>query len=165
MLFSRSVALLSALLAFLSLPGNLHAEDTSPDLIRSYGETYYVPAYSKIFSFTSQSELLASTLTVHNVDPDTSIELTAVSYHGEDGKKLKELTEEVIKLAPFGSRSYLIPRNDQTGGIGANFIVSWKAGTPALSPLVESVMIGGVSSPGTSFALRGRVIDRKTAPD
>lgn len=133
-------------------------------LERYLGETSYVPAYSRIFTFPDRHELLAVNLTVHNVDPVTEITIESVSYHNDKGKNLKELAPEKITLPPFGSKSFLIPRNDQTAGVGANFLVRWQSEKPALSPIIEAVMIGGINTPGASFTSRGRVIERKEAP-
>lgn len=128
------------------------------------GETSYVPAYSRIFTFPDRHELLAVNLTVHNVDPEAAITIETVSYHNDKGENLKELAPEAITLPPFGSKSFLIPRNDVSAGVGANFIVRWASDTPALSPIIEAVMIGGINTPGASFTSRGRVIERREAP-
>ncbi|WP_422385146.1 DUF3124 domain-containing protein [Roseibium album] len=127
------------------------------------GETIYVPAYSRIFSYPNRSDLLATTLAVHNVDPDTTLTLTRVDYHGEDGKLLRSLLEAPFELAPLQSKTVLIPINDTSGGVGANFIVVWTAGKPTLGPIAEAIMTSGSGGPGPSFTSRGRVIARQQA--
>jgi hypothetical protein len=127
------------------------------------GETIYVPAYSRIFSYPNRSDLLATTLAVHNVDPDTTETLTKVDYHGEDGALLRSLLEAPFELAPLQSKTVLIPINDTSGGVGANFIVVWSAEDPALSPIAEAIMTSGSGGPGPSFTSRGRVIERRQA--
>ena len=127
------------------------------------GETIYVPAYSRIFSYPNRSDLLATTLAVHNVDPDTTVTLTKVDYHGEDGPLLRSLLEAPFELAPLQSKTVLIPINDTSGGVGANFIVVWNAEDPALSPIAEAIMTSGSGGPGPSFTSRGRVIERRQA--
>jgi hypothetical protein len=149
------VTLTTAWLAGPALAGSLE---------KYLGETSYVPAYSRIFTFADRHELLAVNLTIHNVDPATEITIETVSYYNDKGENLKELAAETITLPPFGSKSFLVPRNDVTAGVGANFIVRWQSETPALSPIVEAVMIGGINTPGASFTSRGRVIERKEAP-
>lgn len=141
-----------------------HAEDGRGALIRSVGETYYVPAYSRIRSLENSSELLASTLTIHNVDPDVTITIASVSYHNATGEKIRDLADAEVTLPPFASGDFLIPVNDVTGGSGANFIATWTSDAPALSPIVEAVMIGSLGSPGASFTSRGRVIKRTDSP-
>jgi hypothetical protein len=135
------------------------------DLTKAFAETIYVPAYSRIFSFPDRSELLAATLTVHNVDPQTPLTVTKVDYHGEDGKLLKSILDAPLRLEPLGSASFLVPSNDTTGGVGANFLVEWSADQGALSPLTEAVMVTGPGTPGPSFTSRGRVISRTAAEE
>lgn len=134
----------------------------SANLQRVYGETIYVPAYSRIFSFPNRSVLLAATLTVHNVDPDAELTLDRVDYHGEDGQLLNVLLETPVRIGPLESASFLVPSNDTTGGVGANFLVEWTAEASVLSPLAEAIMVTGPGTPGPSFTSRGRVIGRKT---
>lgn len=137
----------------------------SADLGKSLGETIYIPAYSRIFSYLNRPELLAATLTVHNVDPQTPVTLERIDYYGEDGKPLNSMLDTPVDLEPFESASFLVPINDTTGGVGANFIAQWRSDAPALSPLAEAVMIGAPGSPGPSFTSRGRVISRTSTSE
>lgn len=132
-------------------------------LEKALGETIYVPAYSRIFSYPNRSDLLAATLAVHNVDPDTPITLSSVDYHDEDGELLRAILEAPVELAPLQSKTVLIPINDTSGGVGANFLVVWTASQPALSPIAEAIMTSGSGGPGPSFTSRGRVIKRQLA--
>lgn len=150
------------LVAGLFAPAAAPAQDFTEKVL---GETIYVPAYSRVFSHPNRSDLLAATLAVHNVDPDTEITLTRVDYHGEDGKLLRALLEAPVTLAPLQSSTALIPINDTSGGVGANFLLEWTSETPALSPIAEAIMTSGSGGPGPSFASRGRVIERKLAGD
>eukprot|EP00903_Cladosiphon_okamuranus_P001211 g1209.t1 len=152
--------LLQGLTLFVCLLTSAQAQDFTT---RSLGETIYVPAYSRIFSHPNRSDLLAATLAVHNVDPKTKITLTSVDYHGEDGSLLRSLLEAPFELAPLQSKTVLIPINDTTGGVGANFLLKWTSDTPALSPIAEAIMTSGSGGPGPSFSSRGRVIEREPA--
>lgn len=154
----RLTGLILILPLFWTLSAKAH--DTTAKVL---GETIYVPAYSRIFSFPNRSDLLATTLAVHNVDPDTALTLTRVDYHGEDGKLLRSLLDNPFELAPLQSRTVLIPINDTSGGVGANFIVVWTSESPVLSPIAEAIMTSGSAGPGPSFASRGRVIARQPA--
>ncbi|MET1414371.1 DUF3124 domain-containing protein [Roseibium sp. HPY-6] len=129
---------------------------------KGLGETIYVPAYSRIFSHPNRSDLLAATLAVHNVDPEAPLTLTQVDYHDENGTLLRSLLESPLELAPLQSKTVLIPINDTTGGVGANFIVVWTANAPVLSPIAEAIMTSGSGGPGPSFVSRGRVIKRQS---
>jgi hypothetical protein len=37
----------------------------------------------------------------------------------------------------MGTYEIFVPRSDDSGGSGANFVISWKADTPASQPIVE----------------------------
>ena len=153
---------LTGLLSFfiLILPTSVAAQDVTEKVV---GETIYVPAYSRIFTYPNRSDLLAATLAVHNVDPTTNLTLTRVDYHGEDGKLLRSLLDAPFELAPLQSKTVLIPINDTSGGVGANFILVWRSDTPALSPIAEAIMTSGSGGPGPSFTSRGQVIERRYA--
>ncbi|TYC51272.1 DUF3124 domain-containing protein [Rhodobacterales bacterium] len=149
---------LSGLLLCLFLPLSAKADGS---LDKVLGETIYVPAYSRIFSHPSRSDLLAATLAVHNVDPATTITLTRIDYHAEDGSVLRALLDAPLTLEPLQSRTVLVPINDTTGGVGANFLLKWSSGAPALSPIAEAIMTSGSGGPGPSFTSRGRVIEQR----
>ena len=76
---------------------------------------------------------------------------------------LRELLETPVELAPLQSKTVLIPINDTSGGVGANFLLVWSSASPALSPIAEAIMTSGSGGPGPSFTSRGRVIARQQA--
>ncbi|TYC67326.1 DUF3124 domain-containing protein [Stappia sp. BW2] len=154
------LSLLAVGLLLFQTPTQVQAQDFTEKVL---GETIYVPAYSRIFSHPNRSDLLAATLAVHNVDPEATITLQQVDYHNEDGTLLRKLLETPVDLAPLQSKTVLIPINDTTGGVGANFLLVWSSDTPALSPIAEAIMTSGSGGPGPSFTSRGRVIKRHTA--
>ena len=159
-------ARLMLLLAFaMSAAASLRADDTSKDLLAvAYGETIYVPAFSRIFTDEKRSQLLASTLIVHNVDPSNSIEVTSVRYYDQAGTLVRNLLDQPHTLSPFASTDFLTELSNTQGGVGANYIVEWRAKLPVLSPIAEAVMVGGTGTLGISFTSRGRVIARSTGP-
>ncbi len=140
-------------------PLPLAAQDLTDKVL---GETIYVPAYSRIFSYPGRSDLLAATLAVHNIDPETSITLEKVDYHNEDGDLLRTVLDTPVVLKPLQSKIVLIPINDTSGGVGANFLVVWSSEKPALSPIAEAIMTSGSGGPGPSFTSRGKVIKRRS---
>jgi hypothetical protein len=101
---------------------------------------------------------LAVTLSIRNVDFKQSIILTSVDYYGTKGELIKKYLKEPIVLGPFETTRYVIPRDDKSGGSGANFLVEWKSGKSVNPPIVESVMIGAEGQQGISFTSRGQVI-------
>jgi hypothetical protein len=56
---------------------------------------------------------------------------------------------------------YVIARNDDRGGTGANFIVAWGAEEPVYEPVVEAVMISAAGTQGLSLLSPARVLEEK----
>lgn len=150
-----------ALAALLLLPVQASAqESSSASLPRWLGETIYVPAYSRILKSIGHQEPLASNLVIHNTDAQVAIRVTRVEFHDQAGQLLREYLEDPVTLEPFASASFLDELRNKDGGVGANFIVEWTAKAPAISPLAETVMVGGDGTQGISFTSRGYVIER-----
>ncbi|HCY87605.1 MAG TPA: hypothetical protein DHV36_20895 [Desulfobacteraceae bacterium] len=128
-----------------------------PDL--SDGQTLYVPAYSHIYiGHKATPYMLTVTLSIRNIDPGSSITISAVDYYGTEGKLIRRLIEAPLTLKPMSSTRYVIPAPDKTGGSGANFIVKWSATGKINAPIVETIMIGTQSQQGISFTSRGQAI-------
>jgi hypothetical protein len=122
-------------------------------------QTVYVPVYSHIFSQDDTRTVdLAATLSVRNIDPRRSITITRVDYHDNDGRLVRRYLERPLALGPLSSRAWVVAERDRTGGVGANFLVDWEAGTPANPPVVEAVMISTAGTQGISFVSRGQVV-------
>lgn len=125
----------------------------------SKGQTIYVPAYSHIYSGNRERPfLLTITVSIRNIDPKHSIQITAVDYYKTQGHLLKKYLDKPATLAPLGSLRYIVPEGDTTGGSGAYFMVEWTSGQAVNPPIVETVMIGTQSQQGISFTSRGQVI-------
>lgn len=130
------------------------------DTDRARSETVYVPAYSHIHTHQKVRQALASTLVIHNVDPTIPIELASIRYHDRDGKLVRHFPIDSKILQPFQSSSFLTPISETQGGVGANYIVEWRASACVIPPVIEAVMIGGSGTHGISFTSSGRVIVR-----
>ncbi|MCB9172454.1 MAG: DUF3124 domain-containing protein [Ardenticatenales bacterium] len=123
------------------------------------GQTVYVPAYSEIYFGDRQRTIeLAITLAIHNASPDAPIVLSAVRYHNNEGELVTEYVDEPLLLPPLATASYVIDRQDRSGGVGANFIVEWRAESEVPAPVVEAVMVAPESQHGISVLSVGRVI-------
>lgn len=128
---------------------------------RATFERVYVPAYSHVLTREGASQPLASTMVVHNVDPNVQLRIVSVEYLDRNGTSVKTFLEKPIKLAPFAAQEFLVPINEQGGGFGANYILEWNSDRPALPPVVEAVMVGGSGTQGISFITFGRTIERR----
>lgn len=125
----------------------------------SKGQTQYVPCSSHTFHGPKTRQLdLTVTLVVRNIDTKRPITLTAVDYHGSDGKLLRRFQASPVVIAPLSSREFVVDEKDKDGGVGASFLVRWKSGEAVNAPIVEAVMIGSSNSLGVSFINRGEVI-------
>ena len=112
---------------------------------RSLGQNLYLPIYSHIWhgDVVADGEraktLVSVSVSIRNTDPVKPIQIISAQYYDTDGKKLKEYVTSPKAIGPMGTHELFIPRSDDTGGSGANFVISWKSDTPASLPIVEGV--------------------------
>ena len=126
------------------------------------GQTLYVPVYSHVLYRSAEHPYaLAITLSVRNTDPERAITLTEVSYFDNDGVILERYVSEPKTLGPMASTEFFIGQSDLRGGIGANFVVTWEAGTEVYEPVVEATMVGTAGTQGVSFLSQGRVYQER----
>lgn len=127
----------------LALSAGLAVGQTAPG--RSLGQNLYLPIYSHIWhgdmdNAGQRTKTLVSVfVSIRNTDPAKSIRITSAQYYDTDGKKLKEYVATPKLIGPMGTYELFIPRSDDTGGSGANFVISWKSDQPASPPIVEGI--------------------------
>lgn len=137
MALPRTAFLAAALLAGAALA------QTAPPKVS--GETLYLPIYSHIWygevnrSGTPSKALLSISVSIRNTDPASPIRVHSAQYYDTDGKRLKEYVPQPKTVGPMGTLELFIPRSDDTGGSGANFLILWTAKTPVSPPLVHGV--------------------------
>ncbi|MEW6291021.1 MAG: DUF3124 domain-containing protein [Thermodesulfobacteriota bacterium] len=149
------------MLLFMVFSGNVSTSTSyaAETAILSKGQTIYVPAYSHIYAGNREIPILLTvTLSIRNIDRNSSIKVTSVDYFETQGTLLKKFIDSAAILKPLGSTRYIIPQKDKSGGSGANFIVTWESDKLVNSPIVETIMIGAESNQGISFTSRGQVI-------
>ncbi len=122
----------------------------------------YVSAYSHAYSGSGEPVLFAITLSVRNVDPTHSLVLTRVDYHATEGHRVRAMLEQRRTLPPLGTAEFFIPREDESGGSGANFIVEWEVAQGGRRPVAEAVMLGSTGPIGYSFVTTG--VDASDVP-
>ncbi|MBO6937656.1 MAG: DUF3124 domain-containing protein [Deltaproteobacteria bacterium] len=125
--------------------------------------TVYVPAYSHLDREGGDEILFAITLSVRNVDPSATVELTHVEYHDTAGRRVRRYLTEPRALAPLETAEFTVDTFDETGGSGANFLVYWQGPSDAHALLTETVMIGHVGTGYVAFTSRGVELDRPLA--
>ncbi len=114
-------------------------------VVRSVGQTLYLPIYSHIWhgdgagSAKPAKTLVSISVSIRNTDPTKSIRVTSAQYFDTDGNKLREYLPAPRTIGPMGTYELFVPRNDDTGGSAANFVISWKADKPTSPPLVQGL--------------------------
>lgn len=127
----------------LALSSGLASGQTAPG--RSLGQNLYLPIYSHIWhgemdkTGLPMKALISISVSIRNTDPVKSIRISSAQYYGTDGKKIKEYVTSPKTIGPMGTYELFIPRSDDTGGSGANFVISWKSDTPSSPPIVEGI--------------------------
>jgi hypothetical protein len=142
-------------------PGASAIEPGSPDLVEKgkHGQTFYVPAYGAIpIADNAQLYQLAITLSIRNTDRTLPIIVTAVGYHHQDGRLVRDLLKTPLRVAPLASLEFFVRAKDTSAGTVSSFLVDCLAERDASSPIVESVMVGTSSSHGIAFTCPGRVV-------
>ena len=132
MLFSLVLfALSSAYASGQSLPG------------RALGQVLYLPIYSHVWHGEMNDKgqpmktLVSVSVSIRNTDPAKSIRITSAQYFDTDGKKLREYLPSPKTIGPMATQEIFVPRSDDSGGSGANFVIAWKSDTPVSPPIVE----------------------------
>ena len=134
----RALGFVFAILLCLSGP----AAAQSP-VARSTGQMLYLPIYSHVWhgDVDSRGEpakaLMSVSVSIRNTDPARPIRVTSAQYFDTDGKRLREYVTTPRTIPKMGTMELFIPRSDDTGGSGANFVIVWKSDTPASPPVVE----------------------------
>ncbi|MBD1929214.1 DUF3124 domain-containing protein [Trichocoleus sp. FACHB-90] len=123
------------------------------------GQTIYVPAYSYIYHYDRQETYnLTATLSIRNTDLTNPIIITSVRYNNSAGNLVRKYLERPTQLAALASTNFVVDSSDNSGGLGANFIVEWVAQTEVAQPIIETIMIGSSLQQGISWISPGKVI-------
>lgn len=127
----------------------------------SFRDTVYIPIYSEIYSETRlNSTLLTATLSIRNTSLTDSIFVHTIEYYNNDGVNVKSFIDKTVMLKPMASIDYVIDRDDDTGGVGANFILDWSS-SHNCKPIFQAVMIGTSGQHGLSFVVNGQSLKDK----
>lgn len=128
-------------LSLFALASGLACAQTPPG--RSLGQSLYLPIYSHIWHGELDKKgqpmkaLVSVSVSIRNTDPVKSIRIASAQYYDTDGRKLREYLPSPKTVGPMGTYEIFVPRSDDTGGSGANFVISWTSDTPASQPIVE----------------------------
>lgn len=127
-----------------------------------FQDVIYVPIYSDIYvDKQNQKALLAATLSIRNTSFQDSLFISKIDYFNTDGNLVRSYIENPISLLPMGTINYVIEKEDDTGGPGANFIVEISAKNKEVRPLIQAIMIGKSGNKGFAFSTDGYSIKHK----
>ncbi len=116
----------------------------------------YVPIYSDIYYRDAHHTFsLSATLSVRNVSFNDSIYIFAIDYYNSAGKKLRRYNEGTLLVSPMESIEFVVEDKDDSGGVGANFVIEWGAKAFSQPPYIQGVMIGTSGQQGISFVTEG----------
>lgn len=122
-------------------------------------EMVYVPIYSDIYYIDSKHTFsLTATLSIRNTSFNDSIYVFSIDYYNSAGQKIRTFNESTLLLKPMESVEFVVENKDDTGGVGANFVIDWGANEGAQKPFFQGVMIGTSGQQGISFTTEGIVI-------
>ena len=122
-----------------------------------YQDTVYVPIYSDIYIDTQNPKsLLAATLSIRNTSHKDSLFISNIDYYNTDGKLVRSYINNLISLPPMATVNYVIEKDDDTGGHGANFIIALSSKNQNIArPVIQAIMIGQNGNKGFSFVTDG----------
>ncbi len=121
-----------------------------------FKDTIYVPIYSNIYlDEADQKGLLSATLSIRNTSYQDSLFISKIDYFNTEGHLVKSYLDHSISIRPMATVNYVIDREDDSGGWGANFIVALSAKNPDMKPLIQAVMIGHTGNRNFAFSTDG----------
>lgn len=133
--------------------------DINPAKIEKSGKIY-VPIYSDIYYRDSKHTFsLTVTLSIRNVTFRDTVYVFSIDYFNSKGQKVRTYNDKTILLKPMESIEFVVEDKDDTGGVGANFVVGWGGDSDIQKPFVQGIMIGTMGQQGISFTTDGLEIE------
>ncbi len=121
-----------------------------------YKQSFYVPIYSDIYTDRDNRKvLLSATLSVRNTTLNKSLYINKIDYYDTHGNFVKAYLDKPIELPAMGTLNYIVEKEENRGGAGANFIVEVEGIDETVTPVIEAVMIGNFSNKAFAFSTEG----------
>jgi len=156
--FSAFLVIVSAVMV--SRPSPLEAQSALEKTLSS-GETVYVSVYSNVYAGPKEVPFqLSAIVSIRNTDPAYGITILNADYYDTNGTLLERYLKKPVQLKPLASKAISIKEYDTRGGVGANFLVTWKAEKMLNQPIIESIMLGLSRNQGISFVCPGQILIR-----
>lgn len=128
------------------------------------GQSIYLPVYSHIYHGSLDRKgrpdtvMLSALVSIRSTDAKLPIRILSARYYNTDGKLLREFVPAPRTIQPFGTLELFVERHDESGGSGANFVISWEAETPANPPVIEAVHASFEGARSVAFTTSGKPI-------
>lgn len=121
-----------------------------------YNDVIYVPIYSDIYiDAQTQKNLLAATLSIRNTNFKDSLYLFKIDYYNTEGSLVRKYIDRPISLPPMATLNYVVEKEDDTGGAGANFIIELSANSVDVKPLIQAIMVESSGNKAFAFSTDG----------
>ena len=121
-----------------------------------FKDLVYVPIYSDIYvDAQNQNTLLSATLSIRNTSFSDSLFVSKIDYYNTIGELVRSYIDLPISINSMATVNYVIEREDDTGGSGANFIVELSSNNSNMKPIIQAIMIGENGNKGFSFSTDG----------
>ncbi len=122
----------------------------------AYQQTFYVPIYSDIYiDRDNRKVLLSATLSVRNTSLDKVLYVNKIDYYDTGGALVRSYLDNPIELPAMGTFNYIVEKEEDKGGSGANFIIEVEGVDDTVTPVIEAVMIGNYSNKAFAFSTEG----------
>jgi len=137
---------------------NYHFEMVDKSSV-AQSELVYIPIYSDIYYVDEKHTFsLTATLSIRNTSFKDSIYIFSIDYYNSKGKKVRRYNESTLLIQPMESVEFVVEDKDDSGGVGANFVVDWGGKLNVQQPYFQGIMIGTMGQQGISFTTEGIVI-------
>jgi len=128
--------------------------EVSPD--NTLTNRYYVPIYSDVYADQiNQKVMLSANLSIRNMSDRDTVYISLVEYYNTDGNLVNSYLNEPIYVLPMATINFVVERDDDAGGHGANFIIESNTKQDQIPPLIQAVMVGYVGNKALSFITEG----------
>lgn len=135
---------------------NLEIDGAIDKAKQNFYDLIYVPIYSDIYvDQQNQSALLAATLSIRNTSYTDSLFVSKIDYFNTEGVLVRAYIDKPISILPMATINYVVEKDDDTGGNGANFIVEINSKNKNAKPLIQAIMIGQSRNLGFAFSTDG----------
>ena len=125
--------------------------------------TVYVSVYSSIYLGIPSGSVrasLAATVSIRNISPEHSLIVTGARYFDSTGKEFRNYVSVPSALGRMATAEFVVRRDSNLGGPGANFLIDWWGPADMDDPIIEAVMIGQNGTASYSFTSVGRTLKR-----